>query len=153
MTGVQTCALPISYFEHVNLHDVVPGMKKIPDGTVLKCKIISAKKVQYPDKVTGEEKERIAIKSIVDGSSGEFAGREINTTIWQDKSDAKRKISYEQLRKIMDATGIKQDGATMTEWLESLVNEQAMLEAPVRNKPGSDGQPWPELVFLAARPA
>ena len=134
-------------FQHLNLNEVDPQGVPVPTGVPLKLEITEAGVKPYTDKVTGEERERIAFKFTV-RDNPKFSGRNLYASIFEDKPEDEKQTSARRLRVLMDATGIKQTD-DFNSWLTKLVSERAMFEAACKS--GKDGRP--EVNLWSARPA
>lgn len=113
-------------FENINLNTVDPQGVKVPLGVPVNFIVTEASPKTYTnDNGSGSY---VQFKfAVID--SADFTGRTFYKSIFEDKEGGKNP-SARQLRILMDATGISQDG-TFDEWLTTLVSQKAAFSAPL----------------------
>lgn len=121
-------------FEHVNLKEVQPttsfgDRSPIPDGPY-NLEVVKASLVDYTcgenTKTPGVKGQRIDFQFAIVGDASLSGRRVFQPGLFPgDKTN-------DQLRRVMDATGIPQTG-TIESWLSELVAQKARFNAPVEN--------------------
>lgn len=139
----------VASFENVNLNEIDPAGMKMPVGTPFNFRIASADLRQYSnDKGSGEY--TLFKFTVIDDPK--FTGRTFYKSLFADKSDAKKPYTAIQLRKLMDCTGVPQEGG-YTEWLADLVTNAATFSAPLEDRKQKDGTMRAEPNLFQTAPA
>lgn len=113
-------------FDHINLNTVDPQGVKVPLGVPINFQVTEATQKTYSnDNGSGSY---VQFKFTVTDSP-DFSGRSFYKSVFEDKEGGKNP-SARQLRILMDATGVQQDGS-FDEWLTALVNQKAAFSAPL----------------------
>jgi len=113
-------------FDHVNLNTVDPQGVKVPLGVPINFQVTEAAQKEYSNE-NGSGKYVQFRFTVTDNP--DFSGRTFYKSIFEDKEGGKNP-SARQLRILMDATGVQQDG-TFDEWLAALVSQKATFSAPL----------------------
>lgn len=113
-------------FDHINLNTVDPQGVKVPLGEPINFQVTEAVKKTYANENGSGEYVQFRF-TVTD--SPDFSGRSFYKSVFEDKEGGKNP-SARQLRILMDASGIQQDG-TFDEWLSELVAQKATFSAPL----------------------
>jgi hypothetical protein len=117
----------IDAFEYVNLADIDPSQKNIPDG-MYTLQIVKASFVRK--EATSDKPAYAVVKlqfAVVDHP--ELSGRRIFGDFYMNDFNLKN------LRRIMDATGVRQEpGQPLSAWVELLGQVQPTFKVPIGEK-------------------
>ena len=113
-------------FENINLNTVDPQGVKVPLGVPINFQVTEAGPKTYSNENGSGTYVQFKF-TVID--SPDFSGRSFYKSIFEDKEGGKNP-SARQLRILMDASGIQQDG-TFDQWLAELVAQKATFSAPL----------------------
>ncbi len=139
-------------FAHANLNEIDPNWTPVPDDRYkLQIQSMTLHTFEYKNGPSaGTTGERIAVRlAIVEHP--EFSGRVLWDNFWLKESD------FKSMRKIMDATGIPQDG-DIQGWLEAITQEQPVVDVFVSvveetNRQTGNTEPTNKVVWREVQPA
>ena len=143
--------MSVDIFQDMNLAEINPDLAPVPDG-LYKMRVVDAKiepfsyKKDNPEKNirAGDESTYVKLGFVIFDDPDQ-AGRKLYQTIFQDVKAAR------SLRLLMDATGVQQT-ATLTEWLQDLVNQRAEFTGPVSSFTDRSGRNRTEVRLTAVKP-
>jgi hypothetical protein len=120
----------MSDFEYINLNEVDPTIKPVPDGNYT-LRIVKADVKEGVGKTSGKPYRRFEVAAqIVNNAS--FGGRQIYDGLFVSNA-ASKEARY--LRKVMDATGVVQEeGQPLEDWFTGLATTKPEFNAIVKTR-------------------
>lgn len=114
-------------FNYVNLNDIDPEMKPVPEGPYT-LRLLKSTVVEGIGKNSGKPYKRYEVATQIQNDA-KFSGRQVYASMFLGQKELRF------LRKLMDATGIvKPEDQTLDDWFSGLAAEKPDFKALVKTE-------------------